>query len=76
MTGDGAAVRHVDPRIPDPPADLLDALDSATRPIAAAYWRLGYAARLDTPPTWRDSIPAGVRILDDFELHSRRDQKD
>jgi hypothetical protein len=70
---DGATVRHGDPRVPDPPADLLDALDPTTRRVAAAYWRLGFAACLNTPRTWRDQIPAGVRILHDFELHTSKD---
>ncbi len=64
---DGATVRHGDPRVPDPPADLLDALEPRIRHIAAAYWRIGYAACLNTPRTWRDRIPAGVRILSDFD---------
>lgn len=62
---DGAEVRGRDPRVPDPPADLLVALDATTRPVASAFWRMGYAAALDAPRTWRDAIPAGVRILPD-----------
>jgi hypothetical protein len=76
-TSDGATVRHGDARVPDPPTDLLDALDDpAQQAIAAAFWRIGYTACLDTPRTWRDQIPAGVRILHDFDYLTSRDQKD
>lgn len=72
-----APTSHSDPRIPALPADLLDGIDDpAQQAIAAAFWRIGYAACLNRVPHWRDRIPAGVLIGDDYELHSRRDQKD
>jgi hypothetical protein len=63
-----APPRHHDPRVPALPADLLDGLDDpALQACAAAFWRIGYLACLNTPRTWRDAIPAGVRILHDFD---------
>lgn len=63
-----------DPRIPDTPDDVgAELCDAAQRATAAAYWRIGYAACLAKPRTWRDDIPAGVIIGADFELHSRRE---
>lgn len=68
-----APLRHGDPRVPDPPSDIFDGLDDPTLlGVAAAFWRIGYTACLNdraaaASPSWRDAIPAGVRILDDFD---------
>ena len=48
----------------------VEFLDPAQAAVAAAYWAIGYAAALDR--TWRDRIPAGVRILDDFDFGTNR----
>jgi hypothetical protein len=69
----GVTRRRIDTRVPAPPADLIEILDSVQQAVADAYWRIGYAAALNALRSWRDQIPAGVRILDDHELHSRRE---
>lgn len=74
LASDCIEVHTADRRVPAAPADLTGVLlDPAQRSVAEAFWRLGYAAALDRPRTWRDDIPPGVRVLADPDFHSAKE---